>query len=172
MKKIVLQLPYNTETPIEVIENNFKISKVDKGNKKDVEDFLNKFVNGEQVALEKAFVVSIPNGRKEQTLGLFCFCETDIRTKLQVEDDNKYNFNELSHFIIDEKLMDELLLKEVLEGIFPLIVTDEYVAEIIWFEYNGEIYRQRVNDVFKRYKQFHFSFSLVAEYFVGNLISI
>ena len=83
MKKIVLQLPYNTETPIEVIENNFKISKVDEGNKKDVEDFLNKFVNGEQVALEKAFVVSIPNGRKEQTLGLFCFCETDIRTKLQ-----------------------------------------------------------------------------------------
>ena len=173
MKKTVLQLPYNRENSIEVIRNNFVISKVDETNINFVERFLVNYVNGESISLDDAFVVLLPNNGSDQIVGLMCFEENNVWTKFQfpIKDTRNNHHTELTYFIVDEKLMDKKLLLDVLMRIIPLTTTAEHIDEVVWFDYKGELYSQYVDSVVKQYPQYY-HYRNVSEYFVEKLVSI
>ena len=85
--------------------------------------------------------------------------------------ENDINFNELSHFFVDEKLMDESLLSNILARILPTIVTDEIVDEVFWFKYK-EIYSRKVEKIYKQYQDHTYYFQNEADYFANGLITI
>lgn len=171
MKKIILNLPACADIPFETIKNNFTVCKIDESNKKQVETFVTNYVHGEKLPLEKAFAISLPVNDGVQIIGIICFLATDMRNNFENVHDiaqEKIDFNELSHFIVDEKLMDESLLSNILTRILPIIATDEIVDEVFWFKYNG-FYSRRVK---KTYKQYHLTyyFRNEADYFAKGLI--
>lgn len=174
MKKMVLQLPYNRENSIEVIRDNFVISKVDETNINFVERFLLNYVNGERISLDGAFVVLLSNNGNDQIVGLLCFEENNVRTKFQfpIEDTRNNHHTELTYFIVDEKLMNKELLLNVLMRTIPLITTTECIDEVIWFDYKGELYSRYIDSVYKRYPQFTYFFINESEYFADRLVSI
>ena len=174
MKKIILNLPACADIPFETIKNNFIVCKIDESNKKQVETFVMNYVIGEKLPLERAFAVLLPINGNVQIIGILCFLDTDIRNNFEnvrnINQENNINFNELSHFIVDKKLMNESLLSNILTRILPIIATDEIVDEVFWFEYNG-FYSRRVKKIYKQYHLTYY-FRNEADYFANGLITI
>lgn len=175
MKKIVLNLPYCSDVSFETIMSQLMVFKIDESNKKQVESFVLNYVNGKIMPLDKAFVVSLSDNNNFRIIGLFCFLETDLRNVAifngEPDFDKKINFNELSHFIIDEKIMNVKSLSMILRKIIPSIITKEEIDEVIWFKY-GEFYTRMVDKIYKQYPNFTYYYINEADYFAEKLMFI
>lgn len=175
MKKIVLNLPYCHDVSSETIMNQLMVFKINDSNRKQVESFVLNYVNGEIIPLDKAFVVSLSDNNNFRIIGIFCFLETDLRYvatfKEKPDFNKKINFNELSHFIIDEKIMNAKALSIILRRIIPSIITKEEIDEVIWFKY-GEFYNRMVEKIYKQYPNFTYYYINEADYFAEKLMLI
>lgn len=98
-----------------------------------IQVFLNNHVNGENIPLDKAFIVN-DNEDKSKIMGLFSFANNDIRNELTAgqNDKRKINCSELCYLVLYENIFQN---KEILHLLFqklnPLQVNDDFNYEVI-----------------------------------------
>ena len=172
MEKKILNLPCSNDLENEDILNNLIVVRASDYNRTHLNNFIINYLHGIIIPIENTFLIVSPT-EETKIYGLISFEETDIRNFLNITDDpRQLHCSELTHFIVDEKILRQDLLKNMFMRIFPLIISEEE-DEVIWIKYGTEHYSRWIDKVVKEhYKEIRRPYFAEANYIVNAIFEI
>lgn len=173
MEKVIIKCPYCEHLQQVELLQKTGVSKVTDANEALVRDFLlNNAPALTKLQLDKSFVCSIMDNGNIIILGAFVFTDKDVRTKIQInwEDEITRNYHELSHLVLEERLLDYNFLIRSFRKVLPLLVKEDDSQEIFWMENKGQLYSRVTDVVAKQYPTYFYQNE--AEYFSQSILQI
>ena len=128
-------------------------------------------LNPKRFNLSNAFAITILNNQNNEIIGLFSFENNHISSKFNVSysEYDERHFTEITYIIIDEKLIDISILKKCFSIIFPQLVCSQIVNEVIWCDYNKNLFSQII-DSFVKKTEFLYHYENVSYFFAEKII--
>lgn len=158
----------------EISSDDVSLVQVNENNINLIQEFLINHVNGENIPLDKAFIV-YDNEDKSKIMGLFSFANNDIRNEFTAgqHDKRKINCSELCYLILDEKILQN---KEILYSLFqkliPLLINDDFIYEVIWFKYKGNYHSAFTEKIYLKYPEFDYYYVNEADKLSSELYAV
>ena len=158
------------ELEFDYLEKNIQILRVNESYLSKVEAFLiNNQILLNIINLNNSYFVQINNNNENHIIGLFVLEENHVGTKFpqfKHFQDNRH-FIEITSIVIDRKLINKNILHKCFNIILPLIITNNKVDDVIWYEYKGVLYSRIIELITK---EVIYYFQNESEYFADNLI--
>ena len=177
MKLIIIQTQPAENFSEDYLINNIQIADYKTFDiEKVVNFFRNHTVNMNGINLEHSFIAYIPGqDSNDKIVGLLSFEKNLVPTKFfniseeERAQDNR-NFNEITHIVIDEVLLNPTVLQRCLMVILPELLTNTPVDEVVWCDYKNELW-SRVTNAFVKQLNGEYYFANEADYFANKIIN-
>ena len=170
MERKILDTIICEELEFDYLEKNIQILRVNESYLSKVEAFLiNNQILLNIINLNNSYFVQINNNNENHIIGLFVLEENHVGTKFpqfKHFQDNRH-FIEITSIVIDRKLINKNILHKCFNIILPLIITNNKVDDVIWYEYKGVLYSRIIELITK---EVIYYFQNESEYFADNLI--
>lgn len=157
---------------LDYLRENIQIIHINKDNQNMVLNYMyNYSLNPKRFNLSNAFAITILNNQNNEIIGLFSFENNHISSKFNVSysEYDERHFTEITYIIIDEKLIDISILKKCFSIIFPQLVCSQIVNEVIWCDYNKNLFSQII-DSFVKKTEFLYHYENVSYFFAEKII--
>lgn len=171
MELHLIETVSHQELSLDDLKSNTQINVITSNTKDKVINFIsNNGINVKNINLDKTFGIFLHQDNYESIVGLFSFENKHVSSKFRLEDigGESRHFSEITHIIIDQRLIDMIFLQKCFSIIIPQLLISMPVNEVIWCEYKNELWSKIISSFAKKIE---YDYANESHYFADKIVS-